>query len=51
MAALLEEEDKNEDGRALVQEQCPVCNHDEAKYSTLQVVRANPLYLPGFNPQ
>ena len=36
MAALLEE-DKNEDGRALVQEQCPACNHNEAKYSTLQV--------------
>ena len=37
VAALLEEEDKKEDGRALVQEQCPVCAHDEAKYSTLQV--------------
>ncbi len=40
VAALLEEEDKNEDGRALVKEQCPVCNHDEAKYSTLQVRQA-----------
>jgi len=41
VAALLEEEDTTEDGRALVEEQCPKCNHNEAKYSTLQMRSAD----------
>ncbi|EKX38496.1 DNA-directed RNA polymerase I subunit, RPA12 [Guillardia theta CCMP2712] len=41
VAALLQEVDGEQDGRATVEENCPKCNNHEAKYSTLQMRSAD----------